>query len=101
MVPTWKNKVLIKLHSALLICGMAGVAWLCTTKIWDLESGFWVLLAVGLLLLLSPSLPKVIILLLSYARQIGFANFPEGVSIVEAFGRLDPSSCSNLEDSLP
>ncbi|WP_306120893.1 MULTISPECIES: zinc metalloprotease HtpX [unclassified Roseitalea] len=83
MNPTLWHRLTNLLHSALLIGGMAAIVWACVSAIWGAESALWAFLAVGLLLLMTPSLPSDLVLTLYRARPIRPQDFPEGAAILQ------------------
>ena len=83
MNPTLRHQLTNIVQSILLIGGMAGIAWVCASAIWGASVAIWAFLAIGLLLLITPSLQSDLILSIYRARPIRHQDYPEGVAILE------------------
>lgn len=83
MNPTLWHRLTNLLHSALLIGGMAAIVWACVSAIRGAESALRAFLAVGLFLLMTPSLPSALALTLYCARPIRPQDFGEGAAILQ------------------
>lgn len=79
----WRNR----LHSALLLGGMALIAWVCATAIAGQSAGLWALVGVLAVMLITPVAPKELLLSLYGARRLTDRSFPFGAEATRALAK--------------
>ncbi len=83
MSPTWRHRLLNIAHSILLIAGMTAIVWICASVLFGTAGAIWAIVGIGILLLLSPSLPSDVMLSLYNAKRVNSQSFPEGIRILD------------------
>lgn len=74
-------------HSALLILGMGGLAWVCTSFIWGGKAALWAFAGMTAVLIFAPSLPKSLVLSLYRAQPLTDRDFADGVALLDGLAR--------------
>lgn len=74
-------------HSAVLVLGMALIVAGCAWTLWGWEGVLWAVGAVGLAMVLTPSIPTAFVLSLYRARPMSRADFPEGYAVLDELAR--------------
>lgn len=87
MKPSIWHRLQNLIHSAVLLLGMAGMAWLCARILWGEEAGFWALGLMGLALLFAPQLRKELVFFLYSARRLSSRDLPQVIEILQGLSR--------------
>ncbi|HEU0221095.1 MAG TPA: zinc metalloprotease HtpX, partial [Paracoccaceae bacterium] len=82
MQPSLRHRLLNLLHSALLLAGMAAIAWISASAVAGPELAVYVLLGLVGGLIFAPVAPKEFLLSLYRARRLGARDFPDGVELL-------------------
>lgn len=84
MRPSFQHKLRNVIQSALMIGGMALIAWTCVAVTLGPGAAVWALAGLALALLILPQAPKTFILSLYRAVPLRERTFPEGVQMLRA-----------------
>ncbi len=84
MRPTLGHRLRNLAQAALLLGGMAALAWACASAIWGDAGGIVALVGVTSALALAPAAPKRLILSAYRARPLSERDFPLGVALMAA-----------------